>query len=62
MCTNRVLASLFIATLISPVAASAADRTITVIAQQGRTVAEFKVGDSNCTLENDRLSCTPVGK
>lgn len=62
MRTSRVLANLFIAALLLASTASAADRTITVIAEQGRTVAEFTVGDSHCTLENDRLSCTPIGK
>jgi hypothetical protein len=51
-----------IAALFLSGAARASDRTITMVAEQGRTVAEFKVGDSQCVLENDRLSCTPIGK
>jgi hypothetical protein len=62
MRTSRVLSSLLIAVVFLAGAARAADRTITVVAEDGRTVAEFKVGDSRCVLENDRLRCTPLGK
>jgi hypothetical protein len=30
--------------------------------EDGKTVAQFKVGDSRCVLENDLIRCTPVGK
>ena len=62
MRTNRVLASLLIAAVFLSGAARAADRTITVVADQGEIVAEFKLGDSRCVLKDDRLSCTPIGK
>jgi hypothetical protein len=62
MRTSRVLSSLLIAVVFLAGAARAADRTITMVAEQGRTAAEFQVGDSQCVLENDRLSCTPIGK
>jgi hypothetical protein len=62
MRTSRVLFNLLMTALLLSGAARAADRTITVVAEQGRTVAEFKVGDSQCVLDNDRLSCTPIGK
>jgi len=61
MRTSRVLASLFVVVAVLSGAARG-DGTITVVAEQGRTVAEFRVGDSQCVLENDRLSCTPIGK
>ena len=28
----------------------------------GKTVVEFKVGDSRCLLVDDQIRCTPVGK
>ena len=30
--------------------------------EDGKTVAQFKVGDSRCVLQNDQIRCTPVGK
>jgi serine/threonine protein phosphatase PrpC len=62
MSTINVLRSLLIAALFVSGAAAAADNTITVVAEEGSTVAEFKVGDSRCVLKEDRLQCVPVSK
>jgi hypothetical protein len=62
MSTINVVRSLLIAALFLSGAAGAADNPIKVVAEDGSTVAEFKVGDSRCVLKNDRLQCVPVGK
>ena len=30
--------------------------------KDGKTTAQFKVGDSRCLLVDDEIRCTPVGK
>jgi hypothetical protein len=62
MRTRRLLSSLLLVALFASGAVDAADRTINVVAEQGETVAEFKVGDSRCVLKDDRLSCVPLRK
>ena len=35
---------------------------IQVAMEDGKTTAQFKVGDSRCLLVDDQIRCTPVGK
>jgi hypothetical protein len=30
--------------------------------EQGKQVAQFKVGDSRCVLKDDQIRCVPLGK
>ena len=53
---------------VSPVAARKArlkyaDETpIQIAMEEGKAVAQFKMGDSRCVLKNDQIRSTPVGK
>ena len=62
MKTTSFLTGILFAAVLASGAAHGADDSIKVVAEQGRTVAEFKVGDSRCVLQDDRLSCVPVSK
>ena len=35
---------------------------IQIAMEEGKAVAQFKVGDSRCVLKNDQIRCTPVSK
>ena len=59
MTSTKILKSLLIATLLACAIAHAADQTpIQVAMEDGKTVAQFKIGDSNCTLINGQIRCT----
>jgi hypothetical protein len=59
MTTTRALRRLLIAgLLLASASAAAADPTITVAAQDGKTIAQFTIGDSNCVLKDDQIQCT----
>jgi hypothetical protein len=61
--TTKTLTHLLIAALLAGSAAAHADETpIQMAMEDGRTVAQFKVGDSRCVLVNDQIRCTPLGK
>jgi hypothetical protein len=63
MTTTEILKSLVIAALLVGSAAAYADETpIQMAMEDGKTVAQFNVGDSSCVLVNDQIRCTPVGK
>ena len=51
------------ALLASSCAAYGSQETqIQVAIKDGKTTAQFKVGDSRCLLVDDEIRCTPVGK
>jgi hypothetical protein len=61
--TTKTLTHLLIAALLAGSAAAYADETpIQMAMEDGKTMAQFKVGDSRCVLQNDQIRCTPVGK
>ena len=64
MTTANLLKSLLIAALLASGAAHAADSSsnIQVAMEDGKTVAQFKVGDSRCVLIDDQVRCTPIQK
>jgi hypothetical protein len=63
MTTANLLKSLLIAALLASGAAQAADSSnIQVAMEDGKTVAQFKVGDSRCVLIDDQVRCTPIQK
>ena len=61
MTTTRILKSLLIAALLIAGSANAADSPILVTMEDGKTVAQFKIGDSNCELVDGQIRCT-LGK
>ena len=62
MNATKILKSLLIAALLASAAAHATDSTIVIALEEGKQVASFSVGDSNCVLKNDQIRCTPVNK
>jgi hypothetical protein len=61
--TTKTLTHLLIAALLAGSAAAYAEETpIQMAMEHGKSVAQFKVGDSSCVLQNDQIRCTPVGK
>jgi hypothetical protein len=61
MTTTKILKSLLIAALLVAASAQATDNTIQVAIEDGKTVAQFKIGDSNCELIDGQIRCT-LGK
>ena len=61
MTTTKILKSLLIATLLASAPAHAADDSIQVAMEDGKTVAQFKIGDSRCVLADGQIRCT-LGK
>jgi DNA repair ATPase RecN len=62
MPVTRSLKSILIAALLLSGAANAAGNMIVVGAEDGRTIAQFTLGDSNCVLKDDQIQCTPRGR
>lgn len=61
--TTKTFAKLMIAALLAGSAAAYADETpIQIAMEDGKTTAQFKMGDSRCVLKNDQIRCTPVTK
>lgn len=61
MTTTKILKSLLIAALLAAASAQATDNAIQVAIEDGKTVAQFKIGDSNCELIDGQIRCT-LGK
>ena len=60
--TSNGLKSLWMAALLACGSAVAADNVIQVSNEQGKPMAQFKLGDSRCVLQNDQIRCTPLSK
>ena len=61
--TSKNLTKILIAALFATAAiAHADDAPIHIAMEEGKAVAQFKVGDSRCVLKNDQIRCTPVTK
>jgi len=61
--TTKTLTHLIIAALLAGSAAAYAQETpIQIAMEEGRTVAQFKVGDSRCVLKNDEIRCAPASR
>ena len=59
MMTPKILKNLLIAALLASAAANAADQApILVAMEDGKTIAQFKIGDSNCRLIEGQIRCT----
>jgi hypothetical protein len=62
MTTNQIRKGLLITVLLASGAALAGDNAIRVSDEQGKPVAQFKVGDSHCVLKDDQVRCAPISK
>ena len=56
--TTTTLKSLLIAALLSAASAHAADDVIQMAFEDGKAIAQFKVGDSSCVLVDGQIRCT----
>ena len=43
-------------------AAYASESPIQIVLEEGKTVAQFKIGDARCVLIDDQIRCTPANK
>ena len=60
---RKTLTQLLLAIVLAGSAAAyAVDRPIQVGMEDGTSVVQFKIGDSQCVLVNDQVRCTRVGK
>jgi hypothetical protein len=57
--TTTTLKSLLIAALLSAASAHAADDVIQMAFEDGKAIAQFKVGDSSCVLVDGQIRCIP---
>ncbi|HTS55253.1 MAG TPA: hypothetical protein VMH26_18440 [Burkholderiales bacterium] len=61
--TTKTLTSLLIGALLAVAAPAYADQSpIQVAMEDGKTVAQFKVGDSQCMLVDDQVRCNRIAK
>jgi hypothetical protein len=59
MTTAKILKHLLVAALLASAAANASDQSpIQVAMEDGKTIAQFKIGDSNCRLIDAQIRCT----
>ncbi len=62
MTITRMLNALLLVAALFAGGAHAAGNPITIASEDGRPVAQFTVGDSNCVLKDDQIQCTPAGR
>ena len=61
--TTKTLASLLIGALLVAAASAYADESpILVAMEDGKTRAQFSVGDSRCVLVDDEIRCSRIAK
>ncbi len=61
--TTKTLTSLLIGALLAAAASAHADESrIQVAMEEGKTRAQFSVGDSRCVLVDDQVRCTRIAK
>jgi hypothetical protein len=58
MTTTRALRTLLTFALLAAASAHGAGDAVLVGTEDGKSVAEFKVGDSNCEFIDGRIRCT----
>lgn len=61
MTTTKIGKGLLIAALLVS-GLALADNTDRVAADQGGSTMQFRIGDSNCELQDDQIRCTPIGR
>jgi hypothetical protein len=57
---TKTLSNLLIAALLAGSAAAYAGAPMQIAMQEGKAVAQFKIGDSRCVLKDDVIRCVPV--
>ena len=62
MTTTKILKSLMFGVLLSSAVAQAAYQSIVIALEEGKQVAQLKVGDFNCVLKEAQIRCTPASK
>ena len=62
MTTNTFTSLLIGALLLGTASVHAAESNIQVAMEDGKTRAQFSVGDSRCVLIDDQIRCTRVAK
>ena len=61
--TTKTFTSLLIGTLLAAAASAYADEgRIQVAMEDGKTRAQFSIGDSRCVLVNDEIRCSLIAK
>jgi hypothetical protein len=60
--TTKTLTSLLIGALLAVAASAYADERIQVAMEDGKTRAQFSVGDSQCVLVDDQIRCSRTAK
>jgi hypothetical protein len=61
--TTKIFTSLLIGALLAAATSAYADESrIQVAMEDGKTRAQFSVGDSNCVPANDQIRCSRVAK
>ena len=61
MRTTRALQALLIVGLLATAWVHAADDAVQVAMEDGKTIAQFKIGDSRCALVDGQIRCS-LGK
>jgi len=56
--TKIILKSWLIAALLASASAHSADDSIQVAMEDGKAIAQFKIGDSRCVLIDGQIRCT----
>ena len=60
--TTKILTSLLIGALLAAASAYADESRIQVAMEDGKTRAQFSVGDFHCVLVDDQIRCTRIVK
>ena len=60
--TTKTLTSLLIGAVLAVAASAYADDSIQVAMEDGKTRAQFSMGDSKCVLVNDQIRCSRIAK
>jgi len=61
--TTKILTSLLIGAILTAAASAYADEDrIQVAMEDGKTRAQFSVGDSRCVLVDDQIRCSRIAK
>jgi hypothetical protein len=58
MTSTKILQSLLIAALLASATAHADQSPIQVAMEDGKTIAQFKIGDTDCELIDGQIRCT----
>jgi len=61
MTTTKIVKGLLIAALLVS-ALARADNATRVAPDQDSSTTQFRIGDSNCELQDDQIRCTPIGR